>query len=87
MDEEFALTTFDNPFNPLTHFKEWYAFDTALGHHTSSLMALLSFESKELPESVRIQLNNRVIDDVIAGDSLGIYRKITRNETPIVIEG
>lgn len=84
--EDFMLTTFDNPFNPHSHFKEWFAYDTELGHNTSSLLARVTFSSSEFPESWQKSLMNLAIDEVISEDLLGIYRKILPNEVPIVVK-
>lgn len=37
-----ALTTIDNPFNPFTHWIEWYTFDMRLGHRTCERLASIS---------------------------------------------
>ncbi len=47
-DEEYMLTTEDNPYNPFTNFDEWYAFDTQKGYNTCGYLARVSFTSSEL---------------------------------------
>lgn len=47
--KEFALTTIDNPFNPLTHFKEWFDFDYyQMNYKTCELLDTFSYSSSNL---------------------------------------
>lgn len=38
MQDEYMLTTVDNPWNPFTHFREWYVYDIMHGYHTLSYL-------------------------------------------------
>lgn len=40
--EDLMLTTFDNPFNPFTQWKEWFNFDFSHGHKTCEMLASFS---------------------------------------------
>ena len=40
-----AITTEDNPFNPISQFAEWFAYDESCGYHTSSYLARVSATS------------------------------------------
>ena len=45
------LTTYDNPWNPYTHYKEWLAFDNRHGYRTQERLAAISVVSdKSSPE-------------------------------------
>ena len=46
------LSTIDNPYNPHTHFREWYTYDVQRGHNTSALLARITTTSHELPLSL-----------------------------------
>ena len=48
--DEWLLTTEDNPWNPFTHWDEWYTFDESAGHHTCGLVARFSLSTSELSE-------------------------------------
>ena len=39
MKRQWLLTTTDNPFNPHTHWDEWYTEDLKLGHDTCGLLS------------------------------------------------
>lgn len=75
-DDEFMLTTTDNPFDPSTQFNEWYAHDVRNGHHTSSLLARLTNSSNDMSEEDQKFLLNQAIDEIIANDELGIYKRV-----------
>ena len=79
------LTTTNNPWNPFTHFNEWYAFDLAHGYGCSEYLARVFFNSTDLGESVQESMREEAIDKIV---SLGIplsdgafYKKVKREET------
>ena len=40
--KEVMLSTSDNPFNPFSQFKEWYAFDISHGYNTLGYLAAVA---------------------------------------------
>ena len=34
----FALTTFDNPYDPFEQFTQWFMFDEEKGYHTTAYL-------------------------------------------------
>lgn len=73
---EHMLTTVDNPFNPYTHFDEWFAFDQQQGYNTSSLLARVTKMSEELSEADQsVELEN-AIDEIVRVNPSGLYRKV-----------
>jgi len=46
------LTTVDNPYNPFTHWSEWYAWDNAHGYSTTQRFARKTFLSDAFRESI-----------------------------------
>lgn len=75
MDEDYMLTTIDNPYDPHTQWDEWYAYDEAAGYHTSGLLARIAFTSHELSETDQNLAISDAIDDIIKDNPLGIYTK------------
>lgn len=75
---EYMLTTTDNPFNPFTAFKEWYAYDTAAGYHSCALLARVSRSSNELSESDQELANDYAIEEIIKENISGMHRKVSR---------
>jgi len=59
--KEFMLSTSDNPYNPFTQFREWYAFDVAAGYNTCSYLARVC----ELSENVCDRETRLSINDAI----------------------
>lgn len=45
------LTTIDNPYNPFTHYNEWYQWDASAGYHTPELLARTVQSSNDLSEA------------------------------------
>lgn len=72
-----ALTTIDNPFNPLEDFVSWFLFDVEKGYNTSAYLARITETSDQLSEEENMEEVERAIDEIIANDFLGIYKKVT----------
>jgi len=79
------LTTVDNPYDPIDEFDRWHATDlqlSVLNHRrdTCSLLALFSYCSENLSDKRNDEEIERAIDEIIANDSLNIYRKVKRKK-------
>lgn len=82
MDTEFMLTTIDNPWNPYTHWDEWYAWDQAAGYNTPGLLARLSAYSFDLSDTDQELLIQETIDEIVNQNVSGMYIKISKDEIP-----
>jgi hypothetical protein len=74
-DNEYMLTTIDNPYNPYTHYDEWYEYDTSKGYNSASFLARIaktSFEMSDADQDLAIQ---NAIDEICKQNVLGIYTK------------
>lgn len=80
--DEYMLTTSDNPFNPYTHWDEWYAFDEAAGYHTSSYLARLVRTSDELSDADQSLAIKDAIDEILEFNLTGVYTKAYPVKTP-----
>jgi hypothetical protein len=59
--KEFMLSTSDNPFNPFTQFREWFAFDVANGYNTCSYLARICELSDEVCDrETRLSINDAI---------------------------
>lgn len=80
METEFMLTTIDNPWNPYTHWDEWYAWDQAAGYDTPGLLARLSGFSFDLSDADQELVIQQTINEIVNRNVSGMYRKISRDE-------
>jgi hypothetical protein len=77
--EDSMLSTIDNPYNPFTHFEEWYAFDMQKGYNSCGYLARIARTSDELSELDNDIAIDTAIDEIVSLNILGIYIKVTRN--------
>ena len=78
-EDEFMLTTIDNPFDPFEQFTNWFLFDVEKGYNTCSYLARISRISDEFSEQENNKEIERAIDEIIKYDFMGIYKKVKRN--------
>ena len=74
---EHMLTTVDNPFDPFTQYREWYAFDVSHGYHSASLLARVIVTSDELSEADQSLAIELAINEIVEENVLGLHRKVT----------
>ena len=74
----FMLTTFDNPYNPFTHFDQWLMFDIEKGYNTCGRLARIANTTDELTEQETTQEINRAIDEIIKYDFMNIYKRVSK---------
>lgn len=75
---ESMLTTSDNPHDPFTDWRGWYAFDTAMGYHSSDLLGRIVITANDLSESDQRLAIERAIDEIIDENISGVHVKVTR---------
>lgn len=77
-----ALSTVDNPFNPITQFEKWFEYDTRKGYNSCAYLARLARTSPEVSAvENQVQIES-AIDTIVKLDPLGIYIKVTENSAP-----
>lgn len=77
MDKLVMLTTVDNPYDPFTHWDEWYAFDSVNKYYTLDYLARVQRTSDELSDADQTVAWVAAIDEIIAEDTEGFYKKVT----------
>ena len=70
------LTTIDNPWNPFTHFTEWYVFDEKMGYQTSGLLARLVQNSDDISQLDQDLEIENVIDEIVRINASGMHTKV-----------
>ena len=78
MENIYALTTLDNPYDPFDQFNQWFMFDTEKGYNSCSYLARIAKTSDEMSEQEYNREVERAIDEIITINPLGIYRKVTK---------
>lgn len=73
-----AITTYDNPYDPIDDYSHWFIFDESSGYHTTSYLGRLLSNSDALTtDEERIEIE-RAIDEMIRYDFQNIYKKVER---------
>lgn len=78
MSREVMLTTEDNPYDPFTEFDLWYAYDVQKGYNTCSYLARIVKPSYALSEADNDEEIERAIDEIIAFNLTGNYKKVVK---------
>ena len=79
MENEFVLTTIDNPFDPFEDFTSWFLFDVGKGYNSCSYLARIAKISDDMTEQEASAEIERAIDEIIKYDFMGIYKKVKRS--------
>lgn len=73
-----ALTTIDNPFDPIDDYEKWFAFDVSHGYNSSEYLARIASTSQYLtPEQNQREIES-AIDEIIELNPLQIYKKVKK---------
>lgn len=79
MAREVALTTEDNPFDPIDDFTNWNIWDEDNGYFTNSYLARIARISPEMTnEEVEAEVE-RAIDEIVKLNLTGNYKKIIKS--------
>lgn len=70
------LSTVDNPWNPFTHYDEWFSWDMHAGYNTPALLARVAVTSEELSENLQSDAIEEAIDDILEAHNGGLYLKV-----------
>lgn len=73
---KYALTTFDNPFNPAKDFTSWFLYDWEKGYDSCSYLARVTRITDQMTEEEEDDEIERGIDQIIKHDFRNIYKKI-----------
>lgn len=70
------LSTHDNPWNPSTHFLEWFLEDQRLDHRCCDTLARVAATSDSLSDEENDRIVEAAIDEIIKHDPMNIYKKV-----------
>lgn len=74
------LTTSDNPCDPFDNFDEWFQWDEDLGYHTCAYVSRIARLSDEMSDEEELMEIERAIDEILANDFIGVYKKVRRKQ-------
>lgn len=78
-EDRVRLSTVDNPYDPFTHFDEWYQFDEASGYHSTALLARVAITSDDLSEKDQQTDYELAIDEIVSMNLSGMHIKVYRD--------
>lgn len=73
---DFALTTVDNPYHPVTQFDQWLAEDIRLGYNTLSLLGRIIVTSDALSIADQELAYDLAVNEIVEENVSGVHRKI-----------
>ena len=73
-----AITTKDNPFDPIDQFDSWYMFDVDKGYNSCAYLDRIARTSDQMSDEENEKEIERAIDEILKYDFQNIYRKVKR---------
>lgn len=78
MDNDYLLTTIDNPYDPFEQFSLWLLFDKEQGYNTIDYLGRVLKLTPEMTRKEEEEAYDRAVDTIIANDFLNIYKRTFR---------
>ena len=73
-----ALTTIDNPFDPIDDFDNWYDYDMEKGYDCCGYLDRVSRYFDGMTEKEKATELERAIDEILTVNPLNIFKKVKR---------
>lgn len=86
MENEFMLTTFDNPYDPFEQFTLWFLFDVEKGYNSCSRLARIANIEDDMSDKEKDVEMERAIDEIIEHDFLNVFKKAMRSDKTNTVE-
>ena len=83
MDNDYLLTTIDNPYDPFEQFTLWLLFDKEQGYNTVDYIGRIIQLSPEMSRKEEEEAYDRAVDTIIANDFLNIYKRVFRQNATV----
>jgi hypothetical protein len=78
-NDDYMLTTIDNPYDPFTSYEEWHAWDESHGYNSASLLARVAKSSPDLSPSDQEVAIKQAIDDICQLNVSGMFTRAFRS--------
>lgn len=75
MARRVALTTFDNPYDPIDDFNNWLLFDMRKGYNSCAYLDRIAKTSDSLSDRENEEEIERAIDEIVSNDIFNLYYK------------
>lgn len=79
----YALTTVDNPYDPIDQFDQWFEFDHRNGYDTIDYLGRVVIYSDDLSEADQALAVSDAIDEILLEHGDTLYRKVSRDSEQI----
>lgn len=73
-----ALTTIDNPYDPLEEFNSWLMFDINKGYNSCAYLGRIAHTSDALTDEENEEEVERAIDEIVKYDPFNLYVKVKK---------
>lgn len=83
-ESKVALTTIDNPFDPIEDFTSWLRYDEEKGYYTNNYLARIVKLSDDMSLKEEDEAIEKAIDEIIEMNPLGIYKKV-KKDIPFIL--
>lgn len=74
---DYRITTYDNPWNPYSHYDEWLSHDNEFGYRTSERLARLATTTNKLSDDLIAYQTDSAIDTLISLHPT-LYKKVPK---------
>lgn len=74
--KRYAITTLDNPFDPINDFVNWYLFDVQSNYNTCGKLARICPDFEQLSDVESLKIMAEAIDFLVLNDPLNMYIKV-----------
>lgn len=71
-----ALTTIDNPYDPIENFDEWLTYDCVNGYGTCDLLGRMATTSYAFTDEENVDEIEHAIDEIVFRDPSNQYKKV-----------
>lgn len=78
-NDEYMLTTYDNPYNPFEQFNLWFKYDLMLGHNSCGLLEKTANVNNIQNEEYNEQDVQDAIDYIVSSYPM-IYKKVSKSD-------
>ena len=79
-----ALSTIDNPYDPIDDFDHWLSYDLLYGYNCSEILSRLAFTSDSLSEAENDAIIEDAIDSLVSNDPLNLFIKVKHVKNPLL---